>query len=649
MHPVSLSSQFSTLEEEQNPRDFDVIRIVVFIFTCIFVLRIHRRFCTSESPRMRRETEMRLILDISPDREVQQLFFRAFSDQFMRHPQTISISGRGVDSVLRFRESDRLVRRVEIYDTSIRKVPKRLEFLTHLQYLFLNYNSLEKLSRRVFELENLRSLSVCGNHLQAVPDLFERLPGLVNLDLSDNLLNYLPGSLTALRELTHLRVSNNRLVDLEDIFQEMESMQIFDVSQNQIKAIPNSLFRPSLIFLNLGENRISTLSSALKACTKLNFLNLGLNQLEELPAEIGQLWNLVNCNLSSNQLDRLPPQIGNLTSLRVLDIRENPDLSNLPFSLSGCRSLELLRFDLSRIAASQVEVIFARISAQSSGLPLEMHADRTVALWADFAKKEPPKTFSNLSLNEKAMVLEWLLRLEKTVDFTEQKTQVAFVCIEILEALQDPLFKESFFLQIEDNLSDCEDRALLNLILLHMNYALHSKRSSSPMGHLKLLACCARTLQFLRSIPEKIFNGNVHDEDTEIYLFLLHKHHRILNLLMPFEVHMRFERYAVKRLSELKGADVEGLILDMIRKDPLEMIFEHLPEKALLWLKEHFPKILSQIEEQIDQRLEEIEKRAESLDSQKYLEEMDALRSLKTDLLRTALQAKIAEAEISFG
>ncbi len=649
MLPVSLSSQLSTDEQEQNQRDFDVVRLVVFIFTCVFVLRIHHRFCTSESSRMRRQVEMRFILDISPDREVQQLFQRAFSNHFMRNPQTISISGRGVNSIPRFDESDRFVRMVAINDTSIKKVPKRLESLTHLQYLFLNHNSLEKLSKRVFELENLRTLSVCGNHLQAIPDSFERLTGLVDLDLSNNLLSYLPGSLTALRNLIHLRTSHNRLEDLVDLFQEMDSMQTFDVSHNQIKTAPDSLFRPSLIFLNLGENRISSLPSALRACTELRYLNLSSNQLEELPAEIGQLRSLVNCNLSSNQLEQLPPQIGNLTSLTALDITENPHLSNLPFSLAGCRSLQLLRLDPFRIPVRHAQAISMRILAQRSGIPLEMDADRTVALWADLAKKEPPLAFPNLALNEKAMVLEWLLRLEKTVDFTEQKTQVALVCIEILEALQDPSFKESFFLQIEDNLSDCEDRALLNLILLHMNYALHSKGESSPMGHLKLLASCARTLQFLKTIPEKIFSGNVHDEDTEIYLYLLHKHHRGLNLLMPFEVHMRFERYAVKRLSELEDADVQGLLLDMMSKDPLELILEHLPEKAFLWLQEHHPKIFSQIEEQIGQGLEEIEKKAESLDSQKYLQELDSLRSLKTGLLRTALQAKIAETGISLG
>jgi Leucine-rich repeat (LRR) protein len=649
MLPVSANSQLSTNEQEQNPQNYDIVRLLVLIFTSIFVLGMHQRFCVAGGSRMRRHMERRLTLDISPDRQVQQLFLREFGNHFMRNPQTISISGRGVNSIRRFDESDRFLRMVAINDTSIRKVPKGLESLTHLQYLFLNHNSLEKLSKRVFELENLRTLSVCGNHLQAIPDSFERLTGLADLDLSNNLLSYLPGSLTALRNLVHLRVSHNRLEDLVDLFQEMESMQSFDVSDNQIKAVPDSLFRPSLILLNLGENRISSLPSALGACTELRYLDLSSNQLEELPAEVGQLRSLINCNLSFNQLNRLPPQTGNLTSLTALDITENPHLSSLPFSLAGCRSLQLLRFDPFRIPVRQVEAISMRISAQSSGIPLEMDADRTVALWADLAKKEPPSAFSNLALNEKAMVLEWLLRLEKTVDFTEQKTQVALVCIEILEALQDPSFKESFFLQIEDNLSDCEDRALLNLILLHMNYALHSKGGSSPMGHLKLLASCARTLQFLKTIPEKIFNGNVHDEDTEIYLYLLHKHHRGLNLLIPFEVHMRFERYAVKRLSELEDADVQGLVMDIRSKDPLEMIFEHLPEKAFLWLQENYPEITSQIEEQIGQGLEEIEKKAESLGSQKYLQELDALGSLKIGLLRNALQEKIAGAGILLG
>lgn len=112
---------------------------------------------------------------------------------------------------------------------------------------------------------------------------------------------------------------------------------------------------------------------------------------------------------------------------------------------------------------------------------------------------------------------------------------------------------------------------------------------------------------------------------------------------------MRFERYALKRLSELEDADVQGLVMDIRSKDPLEMIFEHLPEKAFLWLQENYPEITSQIEEQIGQGLEEIEKKAESLGSQKYLKELSALGSLKIGLLRNALQEKIAESGISLG
>ncbi|MFC7644085.1 leucine-rich repeat domain-containing protein [Streptosporangium lutulentum] len=79
-----------------------------------------------------------------------------------------------------------------------------------------------------------------------------------------------------------------------------------------------------LDYLNLTDNRLTTLPQAIGEMTALRELRLYNNRLATLPDTIGRLSRLRELHLMNNQLTALPGAIGELNQLRHLDLRNNP-------------------------------------------------------------------------------------------------------------------------------------------------------------------------------------------------------------------------------------------------------------------------------------------------------------------------------------
>lgn len=208
--------------------------------------------------------------------------------------------------------------------------------------------------------------------------------------------------------------------------------------------------------------------------------------------------------------------------------------------------------------------------------------------------------------------------------------------MDMLSSLDNPAFKEAFFLQLEDNLSDCEDRALLNLILMHLNYRMHATNDSSPLDHLRLILKSANTLELIRMIPERIMKQKIVEEDTEVYLYFLSKFHKELDLLLPFKIHMHFHDYAKLKIKELNGIDERSFVDELRQKDPLDLIFSHLPHQGSFFIQKHFPSRAQLIEEELSKELERIESKSEELGSGEFVQKMESLSKLRTVLYRIA-------------
>lgn len=105
---------------------------------------------------------------------------------------------------------------------TIREPPVAEDVYTSLEpflRLFLAGNSLAKVSSELFELSNLKVLSLRNNKLTEIPPAIRRLTSLQEVNLSVNRLRYLPWELLWLikkGDLKHLIIRSNPLLQIEE-------------------------------------------------------------------------------------------------------------------------------------------------------------------------------------------------------------------------------------------------------------------------------------------------------------------------------------------------------------------------------------------------------------------------------------------------
>lgn len=103
---------------------------------------------------------------------------------------------------------------------TIREPPVAEDVYTSLEpflRLFLAGNSLAKVSSELFELSNLKVLSLRNNKLTELPPAIRRLTSLQEVNLSVNRLRYLPWELLWLikkGDLKHLIIRSNPLLQI---------------------------------------------------------------------------------------------------------------------------------------------------------------------------------------------------------------------------------------------------------------------------------------------------------------------------------------------------------------------------------------------------------------------------------------------------
>jgi len=175
--------------------------------------------------------------------------------------------------------------------------------------LYLNYLDISSLPEKLFELTQLKELSLSGNQLQVLPEGISKLKHLKLLDLAGNALTQLPTEIEKLQQLRHLDLAYNHLTNLPQEICQLKSLNYLDCSANQLTRLPLGLF----------------------ICSELQTLRLGDNDLQYLPEEIGHLYRLNTLDLSNNNLEDLPISICNLKQINELHL--NGNLLDMPFHL----------------------------------------------------------------------------------------------------------------------------------------------------------------------------------------------------------------------------------------------------------------------------------------------------------------------------
>uniref|UniRef100_A0A6I8QN14 Leucine-rich repeat-containing protein 40 n=2 Tax=Xenopus tropicalis TaxID=8364 RepID=A0A6I8QN14_XENTR len=295
--------------------------------------------------------------------------------------------------------------------------PEHLQNLSSLSVLELRYNKLKVLPEEISLLNGLERLDLSNNDLGSLPCTLGSLPNLKSLQLEGNplrgirrdilnkgtqeLLKYLKGRVqvpdvktqedenstaTAMTLPSESVVNTHAIVTLktleycekqaslipEAVFNATGSSFITTVnfSKNQLTEVPARIveMKDSVCDVNLGFNKISSISlnlcmllklthidmrnnvltslpSEMEAMTRLQSVILSFNRFKHFPDVLYRIPTLETILISSNQIGSIDPtQLIKMTKLSTLDLQNN-DLLQIPPALGNCESLRALHLE----------------------------------------------------------------------------------------------------------------------------------------------------------------------------------------------------------------------------------------------------------------------------------------------------------------
>ncbi|MEG4285454.1 COR domain-containing protein [Microcoleus sp. A006_D1] len=203
-------------------------------------------------------------------------------------------------------------------------------------------NKLTEFPDVVFQLTNLKILSIVDNQITVIPEAISQLSNLTQLDLDSNQITVIPDAIGQLSNLTGLVLSRNQITVIPDAIGQLSNLTELFLHHNQITVIPEAIGQLSnLTNLELRFNQITVIAEAIGQLSNLTQLVLGSNQITVIPEVIGKLLNLTQLSLFSNQITVIPEVIGKLLNLTQLVLGNN-QITVIPEVIGQLSNLTLL-------------------------------------------------------------------------------------------------------------------------------------------------------------------------------------------------------------------------------------------------------------------------------------------------------------------
>ncbi|MFH4981602.1 hypothetical protein AB6A40_008311 [Gnathostoma spinigerum] len=227
-----------------------------------------------------------------------------------------------------------------------------------LWFLDLKNNVLQEIPYSALrELQTLRTLDLEGNNITKVESYSEvRFPAQIDLILSNNRIKELRAdAFNSFTKFNKLDLSYNQISLIEPgIFNSVSYVRQLDFSYNQIVNIPMGTFgnvAKSLQSLNLEENRLHALPTALRQLRALEHLNLNNNKLVfvDNATLIHMKSSITELLLAFNRFTRVPTDLlDGMTRLTHLDLSKNriQSISRLAFGTLDKTGMSLRRLNL---------------------------------------------------------------------------------------------------------------------------------------------------------------------------------------------------------------------------------------------------------------------------------------------------------------
>ncbi|NXV32757.1 LRC40 protein, partial [Rissa tridactyla] len=278
---------------------------------------------------------------------------------------------------------------LELRDNKIKSVPDEIALLQKLERLDLANNDISRLPYTLGNLPQLKFLALEGNPLRTIRrDLLQKgtqeLLKYLRSKIQDDVTNpneeppvtamTLPSesrvNMHAITSLKLLEYSEKQAAVIPDeMFNAVGSNPVATVnfSKNQLSEVPPRIveLKDSLCDVNLGFNKISSISLELcvlhklthldirnnfltslpeemEALTRLQVINLSFNRFKVFPSVLYRILALETVLLGNNQVGSIDPlQLKKLDRLGTLDLQNN-DLLQVPPELGNCETLRTL-------------------------------------------------------------------------------------------------------------------------------------------------------------------------------------------------------------------------------------------------------------------------------------------------------------------
>ena len=105
----------------------------------------------------------------------------------------------------------------------------------------VNKRRMDSLPEKIFQLKNLRELTVKSCKLQVLNQRICELDKLIYLNVSSNRLVRLPESIGKMKELKGLVISRNKIYELPESIGQLNKLEIIDAWDNPLYVLPASI------------------------------------------------------------------------------------------------------------------------------------------------------------------------------------------------------------------------------------------------------------------------------------------------------------------------------------------------------------------------------------------------------------------------
>lgn len=180
----------------------------------------------------------------------------------------------------------------------------------------------------VYRMYSLNFMEVSRTSLNALSIKIKELENLTQLMLYDNKLVTLPKEIGLLRKLKTLDLSNNQLVSLPSEMSQLSDLQSLNIINNKIDSLPKDLSKWSnLIVIKFSHNRFQRFPPGLCSETfkqHLTEIHAADNEIQDLPMDIHHLAALRHLDLSNNKVEFVPGELAECVKIKTLALQGNP-------------------------------------------------------------------------------------------------------------------------------------------------------------------------------------------------------------------------------------------------------------------------------------------------------------------------------------